>query len=82
VFLQHVSAAVRDDSAVSEQVQQDLHAEGKGITRLVKAARVSHLQRVESGEVTPLKSLVYTDMLSGYRKIKDHGLNIVETYAD
>ncbi len=82
VFLQHVNAAVRDDSAVSEQVQQDLHAEGKGITRLVKAARVSHLQRVESGEVTPLKSLVYTDMLSGYRKIKDHGLNIVETYAD
>ncbi len=82
VFLQHVNAAVRDDSASDEAVQQTLHTEGKGITRLVKAFRSSHLQRVESGEVTPLKSLVYTDMISGYRKIKDHGLNIVETYAD
>lgn len=82
VFLQHVNAAARDDSASNPQVQQDLHAEGKGITRLVKASRASHLRRVESGEVTPLKSLAYTDMLSGYRKIKDHGLNIIETYAD
>ncbi len=82
VFLQHVNAAVRNDSASNAQVQQDLHAEGKGVTRLVKAFRASHLRRVESGEVTPLKSLIYTDMLSGYRKIRDHGLNIIETYAD
>jgi len=82
VFLQHVNAAVRDDSAHAGQVQQELHAEGKRITRLVKALRASHLRRVEAGEATPLKSLAYTDMLSGYRKIKDHGLNIIETYAD
>lgn len=81
-FLQHVNAAVRDDSAVSERVQQGLHAEGKAITRLVKTFRASHMRRVEYREVSPLKSLAYTDMLSGYRKIKDHGLNIIETYAD
>jgi phosphate:Na+ symporter len=82
LFLQHVNTAVRDDSANNPQVQQDLHAEGKGITRLVKSSRASHLRRVESGEVTAHQSLSYTDILSGYRKIKDHGLNIIETYAD
>lgn len=81
-FLRRVNAAVRDESAEDDEVQKSLHTDGKTISRLVKAMRASHLKRVEIGEVTPLKSLVYTDILSGYRKIKDHGINIVETYAD
>ena len=81
-FVRRVNAAVRDESAHQDPVQKALHAEGKAITRLVKTARASHLERVEAGQVVPLKSLAYTDMLTGYRKIKDHGINIVETYAD
>jgi len=81
-FLRKVNAAVRDESAETDSVQKNLHAEGKMISRLVKTLRSSHIMRVESGAVTPLKSLAYTDILSGYRKIKDHGINIIETFAD
>jgi len=81
-FLRCVNAAVRDESAEEDEIQKAMHAMDKSITRLVKDLRANHLKRVERGEVTPLKSLAYTDMLSDYRKIKDHGINIIETYAD
>jgi phosphate:Na+ symporter len=51
------------------------------ITRSVKSLRSRHLERVGNGEVSPLKSLSYTDMLSSYRKIKDHMLNVAEIIA-
>jgi phosphate:Na+ symporter len=58
-------------------------AESKGqfITELMKRYRREHLARVSSGAATPLKSLIYTDMLNSYRRIKDHGLNIAEVIA-
>ena len=58
-------------------------AESKGqfITELMKSYRREHLARVSSGAATPLKSLIYTDMLNSYRRIKDHGLNIAEVIA-
>jgi phosphate:Na+ symporter len=58
-------------------------ADGKGrfITTLMKKYRAEHIERVESGKASPLKSLIYTDMLNAYRRIKDHGLNIAEVLA-
>jgi phosphate:Na+ symporter len=56
-------------------------SDGKSITELMKRYRTEHLARVSSGVVTPLKSLIYTDMLNSYRRIKDHGLNIAEVLA-
>ncbi len=81
-FIKNVNIAVIDGTAQQEAMQKELHAEGKAITRLIKNVRACHLERVENGQVAPLKSLAYTDMISGYRKIKDHGVNIIETYAD
>jgi phosphate:Na+ symporter len=56
-------------------------SDGKSITELMKRYRSEHLARVSSGAVSPLKSLIYTDMLNAYRRIKDHGLNIAEVLA-
>ncbi|MGB8226661.1 MAG: Na/Pi cotransporter family protein [Sedimentisphaerales bacterium] len=58
-------------------------ADGKGrfITSLMKKYRAEHIARVESGKATALKSLIFTDILNSYRRIKDHGLNIAEVLA-
>lgn len=59
----------------------EAHTKSHGITSLIKEYRTKHLARVEAGQATPLKSLIYTDMLTSYRRIKDHILNITEVVA-
>jgi phosphate:Na+ symporter len=54
---------------------------GDEITHLIKEYRTNHLERVEKGDLSPLKSLIITDMLSSYRRVKDHALNIAEVLA-
>ena len=39
------------------------------------------LERLAGGEISPLLSLVVPDMLSAYRRIKDHALNIAEVLS-
>jgi phosphate:Na+ symporter len=56
-------------------------SDGKSITELMKRYRAEHIARVESGKASALKSLIFTDMLNAYRRIKDHGLNIAEVLA-
>ena len=56
-------------------------ADGDNITRLMKQIRRRHLQRLSDNLVTPLKSLIYLDMLNQYRRMKDHALNIAEVIA-
>jgi phosphate:Na+ symporter len=54
---------------------------GSAITKRMKDCRNKHLIRVGEGKATPLKSLIYTDMLTSYRRIKDHAFNISEMLA-
>ncbi len=54
---------------------------GNEITAFMKDCRSKHLLRVSDGKATPLKSLIYTDMLNSYRRIKDHAFNIAEVLA-
>ena len=51
---------------------------GEQVTHLAKDIRNRHLNRLSKKEVTPLGSLIFMDMLSAYRRIKDHALNIAE----
>ena len=53
----------------------------KRIVAQVKDIRAEHLSRLEQQKTTPLASLIFMDMLSAYRRIKDHGLNIAEALA-
>jgi phosphate:Na+ symporter len=65
-----------DDGFLSE-----CHTKSNAITSYMKQCRTRHLTRVSDGKATPLKSLIYTDMLTSYRRIKDHCLNIAEVLA-
>jgi phosphate:Na+ symporter len=55
-----------------------MQTKGLAVTNLMKEGRERHLTRVGDGVVSPLMSLIYTDMLTGYRRIKDHAFNVAE----
>jgi len=72
------------DEAVQESndsIISKAQTRGDAITYMVKQYRTKHLERVESGHISPLNSLVFTDMLTSYRRIKDHAFNIAEALA-
>lgn len=54
---------------------------GDAITHLIREYRSKHLERVEAGQESPLNSLIVTDILTSYRRVKDHALNIAEVVA-
>ena len=54
---------------------------GNRITRHIKEYRSGHLERVEAGQTSALQSLIITDILNSYRRVKDHALNIAEVLA-
>lgn len=70
-------------AVVNANTEMLIEAEGRGkfITSLMKKYRAEHIERVEQGKASPIKSLIFTDMLNSYRRIKDHGLNIAEVLA-
>jgi len=63
------------------EVLSKARIQGDAITHEMKESRSRHLTRMETKRATPLASLVFTDMLNAYRRIKDHGLNIAEAVA-
>jgi phosphate:Na+ symporter len=58
-----------------------LRTDGAAITHHMKQSRASHLERVGTEETSPLASLIFTDMLNAYRRVKDHGLNVAKILA-
>ncbi|MFN2352308.1 MAG: hypothetical protein ABR497_10220 [Kiritimatiellia bacterium] len=68
-------AMVRHDPNVLTRANVD----GDIITHYMKSCRDRHLARVGTQQASPLTSLIFTDILTNYRKIKDHALNIAET---
>ena len=77
-YIQSVNEAVRTEDYRSALRLLPVSGE---ITRVMKGYRQRHLNRLAEGKVTPLSSLVYTDMLNSYRRMKDHTLNIAEVAA-
>ncbi len=77
-YIKLINDAVRDsDQSVLVRVQED----GERITARIEEFRNLHLIRLSEKRVPAMKSLVYTDMLHNFRRIKDHGLNIAELLA-
>jgi phosphate:Na+ symporter len=54
------------------------YSEGEAITCYMRTCRDKHLARITNKDAPPLSSLVFTDMLTSYRKIKDIVMNIAE----
>ncbi len=76
-YIKLVSSAVQDEEK-SPEFFTEAKIKGLAVTKLMKECRTRHLSRVGTGDTTPLKSLIYTDMLTAYRRIKDHAFNIAE----
>ncbi len=74
----HLIQPVLEQGKGSLKFFSEVQTKGATITNFMKQCRGRHLVRVGDGQVSPLKSLIYTDMLSAYRRIKDHALNIAE----
>jgi len=77
-YVNMINEAVANDDA---DILLKACSKGQDITALMKECRTKHLERVGTILTTPLKSLIYTDMLNAYRRIKDHALNIAEVLA-
>jgi len=77
-YIAKVGAYMEEDSA---DILSWAQTEGAAIVDQMKASRRDHINRLQQEEVSPLFSLVYTDMLNYYRRLKDHALNIAEVIA-
>lgn len=77
-YVKKVNAAVRFEDSQAAMLLLPVSAD---ITRIMKDYRQRHLDRLTEGKVTALSSLVYTDMVNSYRRMKDHTLNIAEVTA-
>jgi phosphate:Na+ symporter len=77
-YVKKVNAAVRFADPKEAMLLLPVSAD---ITRIIKDYRQRHLDRLSEGKVTALSSLVYTDMINSYRRMKDHTLNIAEVAA-
>lgn len=76
-YLRMVQTVLEEGNPTAEFFSEAQN-KARAITRYMKEYRAKHLERVEKGLASPLKSLIYTDMLSAYRRIKDHAFNIAE----
>ena len=54
---------------------------GLEITQLVRSLRSMHWSQLAEEQYEPLISTTYTDMLSSYRKIKEHLVQVAETIS-
>jgi len=73
-----VSSSVQDKNP---EVFSKAQSKGDAIDHKIKNIRMNHLNRLEKNETTPLVSLAFVDMLTSYRRIKDHTYNVAEVIA-
>ena len=77
-YIVNVGEYVADES---RDLLPRAQSEGAGIVEQMKASRREHFNRLQNEEVSPFFSLIYTDMLNYYRRMRDHALNIAEVVA-
>lgn len=77
-YINRITTAVQADES---DIMTFAHSEGLRIHSLMKIYRRQHLERLAREQANPLASLVFTDILNDYRRMKDHALNIAESQA-
>ena len=77
-YIKMVNEAERNDDT---DILGRAHSDSEQITHQMKESRSHHLQRLAESKTSPLNSLVFTDMLNNYRRMKDHAFNIAEVIA-
>jgi phosphate:Na+ symporter len=71
------------DAVSTERVEvlSKARIQGDAIVAFVKESRRRHLAQVGSRNANPRSTLIFTDMLNSYRRVKDHMLNVAEALA-
>ena len=64
-----------------KQIISKAHTISETINYKVRKIRSQHIERLSHKKVEPLVTMVYTDMINDYRRVKDHALNIAEALA-
>jgi len=64
-----------------EDIVSKAHARSGEITHRVRELRDSHLAGVRATSTEPLVTVIYTDVLNAYRRVKDHSMNVAEALA-
>jgi len=77
-YVDLVSTACRQNRP---EVVTKAHSIGEGISHHVRRLRNGHLAEVSATGPAPLVTVIYTDMLNAYRRVKDHALNVAEALA-
>ena len=77
-YITFVSNAVRTNQ---EEILNQAYEQHKAIVRLMKEYRGNNLARLAVQTCAPLPNLVFADMLTTYRHIAEHALNIAEVVA-
>ncbi len=75
-YINFVSTSFENDDS---SILAKANTMGDGITNYIKQLRARHLSEVGTEHTSALKSLIFCDVLTAYRRIKDHVLNIAET---
>ena len=63
------------------EILSKARTQGEAINAFVKESRRRHLAEVGNENTNPRATLIFTDMLNAYRRVKDHLLNIAEALA-
>jgi phosphate:Na+ symporter len=78
LFLQDVNKAVE---SCAYDADPKLIANSGMVKETFKEKRRSHLMRLSKQTVKPLLSVSYMDILTNYRKINDHLVNVIDVLA-
>ncbi|MGB4247378.1 MAG: Na/Pi symporter, partial [Pseudohongiellaceae bacterium] len=74
-------AAARRKRADSTRIT-GLLEEGKRLNKLANTMRDRHLERLKAGTCMSIPAQTYSDMFVSLRHIKNHAVNILETYSN
>lgn len=74
-FVRRVTEAYERRHALPDDEASHMNT---SITRRVKQIRDEHLQRMTDSPIHPKLSLIFTDLLTDYRRVRAHALNIHE----
>jgi phosphate:Na+ symporter len=77
-FLRDVTEAYAERRTLNDALAQSTNA---GVARMVRRLREEHLRLMTDSTVDPSLSLIYTGILTDYRRIRAHTLNVHEAMA-
>ena len=78
-FIQDISQLEEWEDAIA--YLPTMESKGRSITVFVRQLRDAHWARLSGEKLNPLVSTVYGDILSAYRKAKNHLMNVVQSRA-